>query len=73
MPTIMGLGLAESCRLARDIGNQTSKERDLPRFEVLDEVIPLCHASLILIMDEIDYNGATEGLRGDVLAERQDF
>ena len=71
MPKIRGLGLAEACMLARDIGYQTSGERDLPRFGALVEVIPLRPACLILIMSEIDYNGAAEGLRGGILAERQ--
>jgi hypothetical protein len=69
---MMGLGLAESCRLARDIGYQTSKDQDLPRFGALDEVITLCLAYLILITDEIDYNGAPEGLYGGVLTESKD-
>jgi hypothetical protein len=41
MPTMSGLGLTESCRLARDIGYQTNGKRDLPRFEALDEVKPV--------------------------------
>jgi hypothetical protein len=41
MPTMRGLGLMESCRLALDIGYQTSKMQDLPRFGALDEVKPL--------------------------------
>jgi hypothetical protein len=41
MPTMRGLGLTESCMLARDIGYKTNKRRDLPRFGALDEVKPL--------------------------------
>ena len=50
MPTFWGLGLTESCRLTRDIGYQTDRERDLPRSGALDEVKPLLPACLILIM-----------------------
>ena len=73
MPTMRGLGLVEACMLALDIGYQTSGKRDLPRFGALVEVIPLRPACLILIRGEIDYNGAAEGLRDGVLAERQGF
>jgi hypothetical protein len=45
----------------------------LPRSGDLGEVIPLCLASLILIMSEVVYNGADEGLCDDDLAERQGF
>ncbi|KAK1610718.1 hypothetical protein QYE76_034391 [Lolium multiflorum] len=37
MPSDKGLGLTESCKLARDIGTQTSGESNLPRFGALDE------------------------------------
>jgi hypothetical protein len=53
MPTMRGLGLTESCRLARDIGYQTNGERDLPRFGALVEVKPLLPACLILIIEYI--------------------
>jgi hypothetical protein len=49
MPTMRGLGLMESCRLTRDIGYQTNRERDLPMFGALDEVKPLLPAYMILI------------------------
>jgi hypothetical protein len=42
-------------------------------FGALVEVIPLRTVGLILIMGEIDYNGAAEGLRGGVPAERLGF
>ena len=61
MPTLRGLGLMESCRLTRDIGYQTNGERDLPRFGALDEVKPLLHACLILIIDNIGLHGVAEG------------
>jgi hypothetical protein len=70
MPIMRGLGLAEACMLALDIEYQTSGGRDLPRFGDLVEVIPLRHACLILIMSEIDYIGAVEGVYGGVLTER---
>jgi hypothetical protein len=73
MPTVMGLGIVESCRLAPDIGYLTSGERDLPRFGAIDEVIPLRPACLILSIGEIDYNGAAKELCGDVFAEEQGF
>jgi hypothetical protein len=73
MPMMRGLGLAEACILARDIGYQTSGERDLPRFGALVEVKHLRHACLILIMGEVNYNGAAEGLREGDLDERQGF
>jgi hypothetical protein len=38
MPTIRGLGLMESRTLALEIGYQTSKRRDLPRFRALDQL-----------------------------------
>jgi hypothetical protein len=71
MTTMRGLGLMESCILTRDIGYQTNRERDLPRFGVLDEEKLLLHACLILIYrvkyatmgQPIDYYGE--------LAERQ--
>ena len=47
MPTMRGLGLMESCRLALDIETQTSGEQDLPRFGALVEVITVCPACLI--------------------------
>ena len=49
MPTMRGLGLMESCRLALDIGTQTSGEQDLPRFGALVEVIPVHPACLFFI------------------------
>jgi hypothetical protein len=64
------IGLVESCMLALDIRYQTSGRQDLPRFGALVELIPLRHVCLILIMSEINYNGAVRGLRGGVLAER---
>jgi hypothetical protein len=73
MPTMRGLGLVKSCMLALDIGYQTSGRRDLSRFGALVGVKPLRPACLILIMGEIDYNGAAEGLRGGVPAERLGF
>jgi hypothetical protein len=57
MPTMRGLGLTESYMLAPDIGYQTSKGRDLPSFGALDEVKPLRHACLFLIMKIMGYNG----------------
>ena len=57
MPSNRGLGLMESCKLIRDIGLQTSGESDLPRFGALDEVKPLRHACLFLIMTIMGYNG----------------
>jgi hypothetical protein len=53
IPTMRGLVLTKSCRLTRDIGNQTNGERDLPRFGALDEVKPLLPACLILIIEYI--------------------
>jgi hypothetical protein len=41
MPTMRGLGLTESSRLARDIGYQVNRRRDLPSFGALNEVKPL--------------------------------
>ena len=52
MPTMRGLGLTESCKLARDIGDRTNGERDLPRFGALDEVKPLLPACLNLIIEK---------------------
>ena len=47
MPTMRGLGLMESCMLTLDIGSQTSRRQDLPRFGALVEVIPVRPACLI--------------------------
>ena len=63
MPTMRGLGLTESCRLARDIGYQTNGERDLPRFGALDEVKPLLPACLILIIEIIGLQWGSRRLR----------
>jgi hypothetical protein len=52
MPTMRGLGLSESCRLVRDIGDQTNGEIYLPRFGSLDEVKPLLPACMILIIEK---------------------
>ena len=57
MPSVWGLGLTESCKLTRDIGSQTRRESDLPRFGALDEVKPLRPACLFLIMMIMGYNG----------------
>ena len=47
MPTMRGLGLMKSRRLALDIRTQTSGEQDLPRFGALVELIPVRPACLI--------------------------
>jgi hypothetical protein len=41
IPTMRGLGLTKSYRLAEDIGYQTNRRQDLPMFGDLDEVKPL--------------------------------
>jgi hypothetical protein len=41
VPTIRGLGLGETCKLALDIVRQAKKGHDLPRFGTLEEVKPL--------------------------------
>ena len=64
MPTMRGLGFEESCMLALNVGSQSSGRQDLPRFGALVEVIPIRPACLILIIDEVDYNGAADRLRG---------
>jgi hypothetical protein len=63
MPSFKGLGLMESYRLTRDIGYQTNGERDLHRFGALDEVKPLLHACLILIIEIIGLQWGSRRLR----------
>jgi hypothetical protein len=62
MPTMRSLRLMKYCRLTRDIGYQTKRERDLPRFGVLDEVNSYSCLSDLDLSSKIGYNGAVDKL-----------